>query len=412
MSSRPMLFLVIDAVPFDVVHELWRAGHAPGFGEPRPMISVFPSLTNVAVPALVRSVFGQRPPGYEPRYYHPPSGTVRGGLSDPASEAALEPYRSRPRGSLGHLAVYSLPGALAYGGVRWITRRFQQEGGPWLGYLAATDGVGHFQGRDALVSAVRDIFGQVVHAADAYEAEHGERPGLVLASDHGLWFGDLAHLDARVLEDLLGHAGFVAGRVAHDGVLLVPMGDVGAGVVWCEPERAVEVAEIVAHAPGVELACGVSGDGCVVFGHAGESRARVAWRDDRYRYEAEAGDPLGYGHVSEMLGEWMTEAALVRATVDHRYPCAPQRLRGGFESDVDFPAPVLFSMADGWTYGPSLTHAAAVLRGGQVGTHGALSRAQSLGFAIATTPWEQPAALRPWDVFAPWADVLAQRRGY
>ncbi len=402
-----MLFLVIDAVPFDVVHELWREGHAPGFAEPRPMVSVFPSLTNVAVPALVRCAFDRRPEGYDPRYYHPPSGTVRGGLADPVSEAVMKPYRTHPRGSLGHLAVYVLPETLTLGVVRFITRRFRQEGGAWLGYVAATDGVGHFQGREALFDVLRDVFDQVVRAADAYEEAHGERPGLVLASDHGLWFGELEHLDARALEDRLAEAGFVVGRVDADGALLVPLGEVGGGVAWCAPERASEVADVVARAPGVELACAIDGDGCVILGDQGESRARMEWRGDLFRYSPEVGDPLDYARVRAALGEWMSEAALQRATIDHRHPCAPQRLRDGFTRDVEYPAPVLFSMADGWTYGPTLTHAAAVLRGGQVGTHGALSRAQSLGFAIATEPWAQEGALRPWEVFAPWARLLA-----
>jgi len=74
------LVLVIDAIPWAVAHEVWGEGHLPGFSEPVPSVSVFPSFTNVAVPALVGQILGTRPPGYEARYYHPPSGNIRGGL--------------------------------------------------------------------------------------------------------------------------------------------------------------------------------------------------------------------------------------------------------------------------------------------------------------------------------------------
>ena len=43
---------------------------------------------------------------------------------------------------------------------------------------------------------------------------------------------------------------------------------------------------------------------------------------------------------------------------------------------VEFPAPVLFSMGSGYTYGPALTHAGSTLLGGQVGTHGGLGSEQ------------------------------------
>jgi hypothetical protein len=46
------------------------------------------------------------------------------------------------------------------------------------------------------------------------------------------------------------------------------------------------------------------------------------------------------------------------------------------------------------------------MMGGQVGSHGALSREASVGFAAVTRdgadPWEDVPALRPEGVFRPW----------
>ena len=141
----------------------------------------------------------------------------------------------------------------------------------------------------------------------------------------------------------------------------------------------------------------------------------MEWRDDRYRYRAERGDPLGYAPVFAALERagaldagWARDRDLFAASWDHRYPDAPARVRHGLTDLVQYPAPVLFSMRDSWTVGPALTHAGARLLGGQLGTHGALGAEQSLGFAAVTAdgadPWEGAPALRPAQVFRPWLD--------
>jgi hypothetical protein len=411
----PVLFLLIDAIPFDLAWEAWDQGAMPGFGEPRPSVSVFPSLTDVAVPALLRCVGGERPPGYEARWYHPPSGEIRG-PGDPASEAAVAPFQGRPRGVLAQAALYLLRSSLAYAQVRWITHRFAREGGPWLGYLSATDGVAHFDGRVGL----RRAFDRVVSSVDAARREHRRRTGVwpdaVLCSDHGMAFGRLHHLPQHELAAHLEAGGFRPGARGPDGVVLVPWGEVGGGVAYVDPARAPELAARIAAAPGVDLAFGIAPGGGLVFRSDG-ARARLAWRDDGYGYESLAGDPLGYGPVlASLAAAGLLESGLApdgplfAASWSHPYPDALARVRRGLEDLVLHPAPVLFSMREDWTYGPALTHAGAMLLGGQVGTHGALSAAQSLGFATASEergdPWNGAPALRAEQVFAPWRALL------
>jgi hypothetical protein len=201
-----------------------------------------------------------------------------------------------------------------------------------------------------------------------------------------------------------------------DRAVLVPLGEVGAGVVHVEPDRAGEAARAVAEAPGVDLALARTEDGLLVLGGgSGQApcQARVRWRGDAYRYECDAGDPLEYATVWKALQEnralhdgWADDRNLFLASWRHRYPDALARARCAFEDLVQHPAAVIFSMRDGWTYGPALTHTAARLVGGQVGTHGSLAAPQSLGFASVTAngddPWRDAPALRPEDVFRPW----------
>ena len=416
--TSPTFFLLVDAIPHELARAVWATGGLPGFSEPRPTVSVFPSLTAVAVPALLRGIFEEVPPGYEARYYDPESGEVHGSLGDPASEIAMAPFRTRPHGFLGHTAMYLLRRGLAYAQIRWITHRFQEEGGPWLGYLSATDGVAHFSGRSGLERSLRDIAGAVDAARREYQGRHGVLPGVVLCSDHGMRFGEVEHLASHQLEALLASAGYRVGETGPDGVALVPYGEVGAGVVHTAAERAADVAAVVAHAPGVDLAVAHGEDGCLVFGvRETLQRAQVRWRDGAFRYECLSGDPLGYAEVWKQLADagklregWAPDRELFLATWHHAYPDALARLRRGLEDLVRHPAAVLFSMRDAWTFGPALTHVGAAVMGGLVGNHGALSSAQSLGFAAVTgngaDPWPDAPALRTEDVLRPWRDLV------
>lgn len=408
------LFLVVDAIPFAIAHDTWLEGRMDGFHEPRPMVSVFPSLTNVAVPALLRGVMDIRPPGYEARYYHPPSREIRGGLSEPSAEPGMAPFHDAPEGILSHLAVYALGSPLVQGQARWIGRRFRNSSGPWLGYVAATDAVAHFGGEAKLRAAFGEICDRVVEAADALEQAHGGPAEVVLCSDHGSEFGPLSRLPPPQLEDRLREAGFRPGAVGGIGVVLAPMGEVSGGAAWCSPGAAPELAEALAGMDEIDLAFAATAEGARAFGVRGGRTvvANLKARDGRCRYEPVTGDPLGMLDLFEAVSDsdgWADDRTLFRATADHAYPDAVSRVLGGFRDIVEHPAQVLFSMARGWTFGPKLTNLAAGLMGGQVGTHGALSAAQSRGFAAVrgTSPEvdlvASPAALRSGDVLAPFA---------
>lgn len=422
MDARPFLFLVVDAIPLQLAEEAWALGKLPGLMRPRPLVSVFPSLTNVAVSALLRGVFDEVPEGYEALYLDAESGTVRGGFSDPAADNTIQPLHGRPRGLLGHVAVYFLRRPLVYGQIHWITRQFLASRKPWLAYVPATDGVAHFGGRAALVRSFADVCAAVVAARDEHERRTGITPGIVMCSDHGMSFARMRHLDTHVLADRLLAAGFRPGERGHDGAMLVAYGDVGGGVIYCEPSRAAEVAATVADAPGVDIAFGRDDEGCAVFAQRDQlESARILWREDQYSYRPLHGDPLEYARVWNALrtegrvqGDWACDADLFAATWSETYPDALARIRHGMEDLVRRPAPVLFSMQPTWTYGPPLTHLGAEIMGGQQATHGALGAEQSLGFATCSEEdepgeWRDVPALRPHQVLRPWRDLV--RRG-
>jgi hypothetical protein len=391
----PTLFLVVDAIPHDLAQEVHAAGHLPGFAPPVAQVSVFPSLTNVAVGTLLRPAIDIRPPGYEQKYVHTPSGTVRGGVLDHTAEPGLQPYRTRPDTAVGLVAIYALRASLSRTEARWVNLRFRMEGGPWLGYLAATDGVAHFDGREALRAAFVDVCAQVCAARDAYAAEHGVTPHVVLCSDHGMEWGLHSNLDDETIRARLALEGFATDRLGPRGVLMAPMGEVGGGGLWSAPEDAVEVARLVSELPGVDLAVAREPGSTADRGAArvlrvvpGETtEARIEWRPDDdglhhdYRYTPIHGDPLDLQPILAQFGDgWVPAGGLFAATWDHAYPDALHRIRAGLTDLVQHPASVLFSMKTGWSTGARLTHAGARVMGGQQGTHGGLNRQQSTGF--------------------------------
>jgi len=404
--------LVVDAIPWELAVEVWQQGHLPGFSEPVPSVSVFPSSSNVALPALIDGILGARPPGYEARYYHPPSATIRGRPGAPEADRPMVRYRARP----GPLDLVAGPIVARFRASREVARlmhRFVRESGSWLAYASATDGIGHFGGREALLSAFRTVTRHVVEARRVIEMKHGTAPPVILTSDHGMAFGRLAHVSGVLVSQALKNAGFVRQSAGSAGFFLPSMGEIAAGVCFVAPDGAATVARILTRVEGIDVVVARRGEESALIVR-GNDEALLDWRGGRYRYHESPGDPLRYAPVwAELRGSGAIDGdgfvdgdALFAATWSHDYPDALHRIRRALTDLVEFPAPVLFSMRPGYTYGPPLTHAGSRLLGGQVGTHGALSSEQSLGFLSVAGVQAPPPVVRAESALIPYRDLV------
>ena len=220
-----------------------------------PCVSVFPSFTNVAVPALIGRILGTRPPGYEARYYHPPSGNIRGGLITAEVDRHLAQYRIRPVGPLGMVAGFlvrsSWPGARSLR----LVNGFAKEGGHWLAYAAATDGVARFQRARGAHRHVRNVILRTRgRAKDDRKRSMAPPPPSCLLSDHGMAFGPLANVsDADVASKLSNRRDSSASLPGPNGFFLPAMGEVAAGVRFVAPDRAVMAARILTRLDGIDV---------------------------------------------------------------------------------------------------------------------------------------------------------------
>jgi hypothetical protein len=409
MSDRPYLFIVVDAVPFDVAEEAWVRGALPGFPKPSRLLSTFPSLTHVAIPALLRGFRDERPGGYEPVWFAPDRGQILRDF-DMLPPGGL---RHWPPGIVGEVAMYSFPMGLSWG----QARHFAYEAGahpeqPLLAWVSATDAVAHFKGRAALLEAFLGVCRTVLETREEIARRFGTAPRVVLVSDHGTAFLEkktYAWLGPDQLGRVLGLFGFQVGKGGEDGVALPCLGNVGGGVAYTHPRLAVPAAEAVAETHGVDLAFGRMPEGFTVFAvrEDGSHRATIRWEDDpapnerallpgdrmRFRYDPEQGDPLGY---ADLAGRWMDDAAWFEATYDRHYPDVLRRVHDAVSELVQNPATVLFSMEPGWVYGPASVHRASLFMGGQNGTHGGITKDQTIGFAFDSSG-PLPSYLRSWE---------------
>ena len=87
-SKRAKLAVCLDGVPYEVMAELWDEGLFREFSRPVKMISVFPSVSDVA---LTEVLHAEKVPGYENLYFDVQETRLRGGALSTVSKAKI-PY--------------------------------------------------------------------------------------------------------------------------------------------------------------------------------------------------------------------------------------------------------------------------------------------------------------------------------
>jgi hypothetical protein len=412
------LILALDGVPYRAVRAAREMGAFEGWAETRPMVSTFPSMTNVGFTALL-APFGARPiPGYELRRYDQDQNRVLGGGVFDTKFNWREQFDLQLKGIWTKAGLYMTPGQT----VRKELKKVQQFALEYpdeimLALVSATDTVTHFQGDAAIVRALLEVSESIAELRRLHLDLYGRELQLVMFSDHGN--AEKKVQRAGELEKTLRQAGLQPSKQlgAPDQVVTVTYGLVGYGVVYTDPSNVEKAARALVGDQSVALAAWrVGASELRVISKTGE--ASIRWRDLPSRrelaYTPVHGDPLSMLEARAQMfdagvmdeqgfasrDDWFEWSAFAQ------YPDGVARLVDSLDGAwVSNSASVIFSLEPGYGWGVKAALVGAWLRAGPLeATHGSLDRESSWGFFMTSDPEiETPPAVRADRALVPWA---------
>src|SRR5687767_12717013 len=398
-QTRPRrLLLCLDGVPFEVIRAAKSRGMFDAFGEPAPLLSPFPTLTNVA---LARMLGATEPPGYESLYFDREARGLRGGMRKYVGRRTPDKVPSSYMDELDYqeplpfeFLIYVATDTVWRADMQRFRERFLRapQTRDFFGFLKATDGLLHIGGPARLAVALESLD----RILRRLRAECGSETEIVLFSDHGMNLEEnrRVNLQTHLKEngyEVVSHLRRQRGRrrVSAPG-----FGLCGYAALYCgeETDRA-ELAEALRTLGGVDFSLHRedAGGAVVVTGRRG--RARILRRErggaTLYRYEQLDGDPLLLSPIAGALGAeglldaegYGPDSAWLARTAEHAYPDALSNLYESLNAPlVRHTADVLVSLEDGHYYGSTAFSRIARL----MATHGNALRPSSTAFLMST----------------------------
>ena len=407
-AARRTLIVLLDAIPYGAVKRITD----PSLGEeavfrhlkgPVPMVSTFPSGTNVAIPALIAPFGVGVSPGYENRHYNWAMNRVRGGgvVSYYRIEFPWRGFFDITRTGIAVGAVNALNPVK--GSIKQLRKGIDgfvaSEKDLYTMYIGETDLVMHFSGPDT----ARPIFEALETMIREVRQEHPDRPfDVVILSDHGVEGGEPLINVRKLVLKALKKAGYRCKKKLKrpEDVVLTPYGLVSNLEAYTRDEIKPRVAEVLAEVPGVDLCVFETPSGWVIEGTDGKAvfRRHDTPEGKCWSYEPLQGDPLHYlpliDAFSQRTGktaDCLPDQAWFEASADCEYPDAFFRLEQAFTL-VENPASVACSLAPAYMYGARMTETGSRLASGPLRwTHGALHWEATLGFLMSDrADWNPP----------------------
>jgi hypothetical protein len=370
-QSRPRrLLLCLDGVPHKLIEEAKGRGLFDGFGPPARLLSPFPTMTNVALSAML----GASPPaGYESLYFDRTAGELRGGVRKYLGRRTPDKIPSSYMDDLDYqeplpfeFLIYVAPEKIWRTDMQRFRERFKAapQNRDYFAFLKATDGLLHAQGPARLAVALESL-DKILTEIRSY---CGEETEIVMFSDHGM---NLEENRRVSLATDLQRRGFQ--------VVIPAFGLCSYAAIYCaDNERIPEVARASVEVTGIDFA--VYKEGCDVVIESARGVARIEYKPatDSYRYVTMSGDPLELRSLDKAFA---TDGVWFERTAGHRYPNALSNIyKSLFTSRVKHTADVLVSLKDGYYYGWSPFGRFVKLRA----THGNALQASSNAFLMST----------------------------
>jgi len=401
--------IVLDGIGYDTVEAFRREGHLRLFHPPSRIISTFPSMTDVAMADVFRSV---RSLGFEAVYFDHRTERLAGGSADYLSlknEAWTRSvdYRANP---IWDPISYLYPDAVFGRELGQFQKLFdRRDRSSLVAYFVSTAGLATRCG----LEGQRRILDLADRLAERLVWQTRGLVKVTILSDHGHALVRAERIDFQKF--LRQKRWRVADRLQNDAdVVPIEFGLV-TYASFATRRRAALAADLLQH-PGVDFVTYEENDSVIV--EKPGAKAAIDHRPGRYRYRPLQGDPLGLQPILDPLKStggldadgFVADADLFRLTAAHNYPDPLDRLWRAFHGLTENVPDVIASLKDGYCAGAAsrlawLPYIAS--------THGDLQRKSSTAFIMSTAgpllaptvpairSREVPAALerltgRPW----------------
>lgn len=391
-QSRPRrLLLCLDGVPHKLIEQAKTRGLFDAFGGPTRLLSPFPTMTNVALSAMLGAT---APQGYESLYFDRSAGELRGGIRKYLGRRTPDKIPSSYMDDLDYqeplpfeFLIYVAPESVWRADMQRFRERFRAapQTRDYFAFLKATDGLLHAQGPARLGVALESL-DKILREIQDY---CGEETEIVMFSDHGMNLEENRRAD---LSTNLQRQGFqVVGQFtrARKRELSIPaFGLCSYAAVYCGDQDAVpDVARSLIEIKGVDFVVYKNEADVVLESLRGQ--ARIERKANCYRYSNTSGDPLELRDTIQKLQAegkldqqgFAEDSVWFEQTKGHRYPDALANIHTSlFTPRVKHTADILISLHDGYYYGWSpfgrLVRLAA--------THGNALQSSSNAFLMST----------------------------
>src|SRR5678815_2696737 len=363
------LLLCLDGVPHKLIEGERSRGLFDSFKSPARLLSPFPTMTNVALSAML----GATPPaGYESLYFDRKARELRGGISKYVGRRTPDKVPSSYMEELDYqeplafeFLIYVAPEKVWRADMQRFRERFRAapQNRDYFAFLKATDGLLHAQGPKRLAVALESL-DKILKEIRSY---CGDETEIVMFSDHGM---NLEENRRIPLASTLHRRGFK--------VVIPAFGLCSYAALYCDEDVIPEVARASTEVNGVDFAVYKDAAEVVIESSRGQARIEYEAASDSYRYVIVSGDPLQLGSFPHTFA---TDAVWYERTAGHRYPNAVANVyKSLFTPRVKHTADVLISMDDGYYYGWNAFGRFVRLRA----THGNALQSSSNAFLMST----------------------------
>lgn len=364
------LLLCLDGVPHALIEQAKGRGLFESFGSPARLLSPFPTMTNVALSAML----GATPPaGYESLYFDRSARELRGGIRKYIGRRTPDKVPSSYMDDLDYqeplpfeFLIYVAPEKVWRADMQRFRERFKAapQTRDYFAFLKATDGLLHAQGPERLAIALESL-DKILREIREF---CGNETEIVMFSDHGMNLEENRRVD---LASTLERRGF--------RVVIPAFGLCSYAALYCQDDQRIpEIATASVEVTGIDFGVYKDGAGVVVESTRGRARIEYDAAMDSYRYQVASGDPLELGSFPEGFA---TDNEWFERTAGHRYPNAVANIyKSLFTARVKHTADILLSLHDGYYYGWSPFGRFVRL----AATHGNALQASSNAFLMST----------------------------